>query len=33
MFYNSEYGELVGPRGESDGTPSARAPFFADNSC
>ncbi|XP_024896538.1 vascular endothelial growth factor receptor 3 [Pteropus alecto] len=33
VFYNSEYGELVGPRKESDFAPSARAPFFADNSC
>lgn len=31
VFYNSEYGELVGPRGEGDCTPLARAPFFADN--
>ncbi|KAM5217470.1 vascular endothelial growth factor receptor 3 isoform 6-T6 [Hipposideros larvatus] len=32
VFYNSEYGELAGPRGEGDCTPSARAPFFEDNS-
>ncbi|XP_066128520.1 vascular endothelial growth factor receptor 3 isoform X1 [Saccopteryx bilineata] len=32
VFYNSEYGELAGPRQESDCTPLARAPFFPDNS-
>nr|XP_019572548.1 PREDICTED: vascular endothelial growth factor receptor 3 isoform X3 [Rhinolophus sinicus] len=32
VFYNSEYGELAGPRGEGDCTPSAQAPFFEDNS-
>lgn len=32
VFYNSEYGELAGPRGGGDCTPLARAPFFADSS-
>lgn len=32
MFYNSEYGELAGPQDEGDRPPSARAPFFADDS-
>ncbi|XP_054572742.1 vascular endothelial growth factor receptor 3 [Eptesicus fuscus] len=32
VFYNSEYGELAGPRGEDDCAPLTRAPFFADSS-
>lgn len=32
VFYNSEYGELAGPRGGGDRTPLASAPFFADSS-
>lgn len=32
VFYNSEYGELAGPQDEGDCTPSARAPFFTDDS-
>lgn len=31
VFYNSEYGELVGPHDVGDCPPSARAPFFADD--
>lgn len=32
VFYNSEYGELVGPQAKDDCSPSAQAPFFEDNS-
>ncbi|CAK6445127.1 unnamed protein product [Pipistrellus nathusii] len=32
VFYNSEYGELAGPRGEDDCAPLTCAPFFADGS-
>lgn len=32
VFYNSEYGELVGPQDEGDCPPPARAPFFTDDS-
>ncbi|XP_045441719.1 vascular endothelial growth factor receptor 3 isoform X2 [Pipistrellus kuhlii] len=32
VFYNSEYGELAGPRGEDDCAPLTRAPVFADGS-
>nr|KAF6480029.1 fms related receptor tyrosine kinase 4 [Molossus molossus] len=32
VFYNSEYGELAGPRGEDDCNPLAHAVFFIDNS-
>lgn len=32
VFYNSEYGELVGPQDKGDCPPSARAPFFTDDS-
>lgn len=31
VFYNSEYGELVGPHDDGDCPPSACAPFFADD--
>lgn len=32
VFYNSEYGELAGPREEGDCAPAAHTPFFTDNS-
>lgn len=32
VFYNSEYGELAGPQDEGDCPPSARTPFFTDDS-
>lgn len=32
VFYNSEYGELAGPREEGDCAPAAHTPFLTDNS-